>query len=198
MSQTPALSPATKTPIIGEEAILARRYAGALYDLAAEQKAADAVDADMRGLRTIWQECPEWRAIATDPRLTNDEMAAAADRVAAIAGLNALTAQFLRRVALNRRLSALPLMIEDYLDIVATHRGEHRVTAVAAHALTAEQHNALTSAIARALGGKVELTVTQDASIMGGVIVKIGSNLIDASIKSRLERLERALLAGAA
>ena len=181
------------TPIAGDHAALARRYGGALFALAEHDGEVDAVATDLRGLRRVWDESAEWRFIAGDPRLTSAELIAAAAETAKICGLGKLATSFLSLVAQNRRLNVLPAMITCFLDEMAVKRGEHNAEVHTARALTTAQRDALVAALNAAAGGKVHLTVTEDSSLLGGLTVKMGSQFIDASVKNRLDHLERTL-----
>jgi F-type H+-transporting ATPase subunit delta len=188
----------TATPVAGDEAILARRYVDALYALADHEDLVDVVATDLRGLRRLWDESAEWRFIAEDPRLSGEEVLHAVDQVVRISDLDDLTANFLSVVAQKHRLSLLPLIIEAFLDETATRRGEFRADVRTARALSGAQRDALTSSLNAIAGGKVHMTIVEDAALLGGMTVKLGSKFIDASVKSRLEKLERTLKAGAA
>jgi F-type H+-transporting ATPase subunit delta len=183
--------------VTGDQATLARRYADALYALAAQVDAVDAVAADLRGLRRIWAESAEWRFIATDPRLGHAELAAAVAQVATLCDLGDLSSKFLSVVAQNRRLDNLPGIIKTFLEQVAAKRGEFRAEVRSATPLNAAQSAALAASLNAIAGGKVHLAVTEDASLIGGLTVKIGPKFIDASVKTRLDTLERSLIAGA-
>lgn len=185
-------------PIAGDQAALVRRYVDALYALAEQDAAVDAVAADMRGLRRLWNESAEWRFVASDPRIKAKSACQAVEQVAKMSGVGKLAANFLAVVASNRRLDLLPAIIEGFLEEVAARRGEYRADIRAARALTAAQHEALAASLAAVMGGKVHINVVEDASIIGGLTVKLGSQFIDASVKTRLDHLERNLKAGAA
>lgn len=185
-------------PFSGDLAILAGRYATALYALADQDKVVDAVTLEMRALRRLWDECAEWRMVAVDPRLTQTESDRLVSVVVKSCGLGSLSTNFVLLVGKNRRLAALPAMIDRFLADVASRRGEHHADVRTAKALTSAQRDALVASLAAATGGKVHLSVVEDASILGGLTVKIGSQFIDASVKTKLDRLERSLIAGTA
>jgi F-type H+-transporting ATPase subunit delta len=182
----------------GEQATLARRYVDALYDLAEQQGQIDSVVSDLRGLRRIWNESDDWRSASVDPRLPNEALSAIAAQIARICELSPLTTKFMAVVAQHRRMSILPALIMGFLDLVATRRGEFRADIRTAAPLTPAQRDQLIVSLNAAAGGKVHLTVTEDKSLIGGMTVKLGSQFIDASVKTRLDHLERNLLAGAA
>ena len=185
-------------PIAGDDATLMRRYVGAFYDLAEQKGAVEQVAADMRGLRRLWDESAEWRALATDPRLHHDMVIKAVAGTAAQAKLSDLTANFLRVVAQNRRLNLLPAFIDGFLAEMAARRGESDAIVHTARPLSAAQMDKLNATLAQIAGGTVHMAVSEDASLLGGLTVKMGSTFIDASLKARLDRLERALKTGAA
>jgi F-type H+-transporting ATPase subunit delta len=180
-------------PVAGDQAILSRRYAESLYALADKEGAVDAVLADMRGLRRLWNECAEWRLIAADPRLSRDEIDAVVAAVLKNCAPGKLTANFVSVVGQNRRLACLPAMIDFFFAEAAAKRGEYHADVRTAHALSAAQRDALTASLSAATGGKVNLSIIEDASILGGLTVKVGSKFIDASVKTRLDLLERTL-----
>ncbi|MDR3450608.1 MAG: F0F1 ATP synthase subunit delta [Alphaproteobacteria bacterium] len=188
MSETTSL-----TPKAGDEAILARRYAGVLYALADEAGSIDKVADELRALRQLWAESAEWRLIAADPRLSSEEAGLAATQVVKSCGFGQLTGNFLALVAQNRRLSVLPGMIDGFLEELAARRGEFTADVRSARALSAAQREALIASLNKIAGGKVHLTVSEDAGLLGGMTVKLGSVFIDASVKSKLDKLERTL-----
>ncbi len=185
--------PPVSIPLAGEQAILARRYVGALYDLAEQAKSVDAVVLDIRGLRRLWDESAEWRFVGTDPRLDNSQLQKAAAEVVKQTGISTLTGNFLSVVAQNRRLFLLPAIVEGFLALVATRRGESQADVRTAHTLTSAQKDALASSLQQVTGGKVNLTIVEDATLIGGLTVKMGSQFIDASVKTKLDQLERTL-----
>jgi F-type H+-transporting ATPase subunit delta len=186
-------NPAASLPVAGDQAILAHRYVGALCDLAAKDGVTDALVTDMLSLRRLWEESPEWRFVASDPRLSIDSVSGAAAEVAKITGVNPLTSNFLAVVAQNRRLSLLPLLIENFLEEVRARAGELHADVRSARPLTETQREQLTALLAAATGGKVRLSAACDISIIGGLTVKIGSQFVDASVKTKLDHLERSL-----
>ncbi len=180
-------------PIAGDHATLARRYVGSLYALADQDGLIDAISTDFRALRRLWDECAEWRFVASDPRLSNEAVQQAVNQVAKISGLNALTHNFILVVAQNRRLSLLPSFIEGFLEEVAIRRGEYRVEVRSARALSPAQRETLSASLNAVMGGKINMNLVEDPTILGGLTVKLGSQFIDASIKTKLDHLERTL-----
>lgn len=179
--------------IAGDAAVLARRYAGALYSLALDQKTLDPVAEDLRALQKLIRESADFRAFASNPRLSRPSQVKAVQAIAADAKLNRLTGNFLALLAQNRRLDLLDAVINAYLQELAARRGEFTAEVRSAEALSPEQEEQLAVRLRDLAGGKVSFTVTQDKSLLGGLVVRLGSKLIDASVKSRLARLERQL-----
>jgi F-type H+-transporting ATPase subunit delta len=177
----------------GDGAILAKRYAGALYDLADEQKQLDAVAADLRMLYSLHNSSAEFRYISSQPRLSRAQLFKAMQAISTSAKLNGLTANFLSLLAQNRRLSELSAMVDAFLDELATRRGEFTADVRSAKALSSVQQEKLAANLRDMAGGKVHLMLREDASLLGGLTVKLGSRLIDASVKTKLARLERQL-----
>ena len=169
---------------------LAERYALALFDLADERKALDPVADDLRGLRALLRESAELRRLIRSPVLSREEQGKAIAALAQAAGLSPLTRNFLSLLAHNRRLFALPEMIEGYLQQLAERRGEVTARVLAAQPLSAEQREAIDDRLRKAVGRKVAVDVEVDPSLLGGVVIKVGSRMIDASLKSKLYRLQ--------
>ena len=180
-------------PVAGDQAVLARRYVGALVALAEQEGAVEAVSKDMASLRQLWQESAEWRFVATDPRLDYDEVLKTVAHIVIMAELNKLTGNFLAIVAQNRRLNMLPLLIETFFEEVSLRRGESRAFVRVAHGLSDAQQAALSDALTTVVGGKVNISMVEDPSLIGGLTVKIGSRYLDASVKTKLDHLERSL-----
>ncbi|MEA2781291.1 MAG: F-type H+-transporting ATPase subunit delta [Rhodospirillaceae bacterium] len=169
---------------------LAARYAAALFDLADEAKQLDAVAADLRSLKAMIEGSPELRRLVRSPVLTRADQARAIGAVLQQAGAGDLVRRFVGLVAENRRLFALVDMIDAFLAELARRRGEMTASVTSAVPLSDGQVAALTDALRRAVGGKVALELKTDASLIGGLIVKIGSRMVDSSLKSKLQRLQ--------
>ena len=184
---------ADQTPVAGDMAVVARRYAGTLFELAEEQNALDSVAGDMRGLKDLTHESSEFRTLAGNPNFTRAELVKAVQEIAKAAKFNTLTGNFLALAAQNRRLSQLGAMCDAFLAELAAKRGECAADVRTARALTPSQEQQLAAQLQTLAGGKVHMRVREDKSLIGGLMVKIGSKLIDASIKSKLARLERQL-----
>jgi F-type H+-transporting ATPase subunit delta len=176
---------------------LAVRYAAALFDLADERHALDAVANDLRELRTMLHDSGDLVRLLRSPVLSRDEQGKAIAALAERAGLSSLTCDFLGVVARNRRLFAVPEMIEAYLRQLAERRGEVTAEVTVAQPLSEARHAALIEQLRRAVGARVAVDIRVDPALLGGMIVKVGSRMVDASLNSRLQRLRLAMKAGA-
>lgn len=172
---------------------LAERYAAALFDLADEQKALDEVAGDLKRLRAMLRESADLRRLVRSPVLSREEQGKAIGALAQAAGLGRSTQSFLGLAAKNRRLFAVPDMIEAYLAKLAERRGEVTAEVVAAQPLDERQRVRLDEQLRAAVGAKVAVDVRVDPSLLGGMIVKVGSRMVDASLKSKLHRLQIAM-----
>lgn len=179
--------------LAGEAALLARRYASALYDLAHEKKVVDAVADDLHALLDAIEANPGFRIMATHPRLPTSEIFKAIRSFVSSIKMNDLTASFLMLVARNRRLAQLTLIIEAFLADLAHRRGEYTAVVTVARPMTKEQETKLAVQLGKIINGTVSLIVEEDASLIGGVVVRMDSRLIDASIKGKLALIERQL-----
>jgi F-type H+-transporting ATPase subunit delta len=174
-------------------ASLAERYAAALFELADERHALDAVAGDLRELRTMLQQSHDLARLLRSPVLSREDQAKAIAALSERAGLSELTRDFLGVVAGNRRLFAVPAMIEAYLNQLAERRGEVTAEITTAQPLNETQQNTLGEQLRRAVGRRVTVDLRVDPSLLGGMIVKVGSRMIDGSLKSRLHRLQLAM-----
>ncbi len=172
---------------------LAGRYAAALLDLADERKALDQVSDDLQTLRSLIAESEDLRRLLGSPIFTGDQQRKAMDALMGKAGVGDLTRRFVLVVADNDRLFALPAMIEGYLSELARRRGEITAEVTSARNLSDAQQAALLEALRSAVGGKVQLDLKVDSALIGGLIVKVGSRMIDSSLRSKLQRLQLAM-----
>lgn len=172
---------------------LADRYAAALFDLADERRLLDAVAGDLRELRTMLHESGDLVRLLRSPVVSRAEQGKAIAALSERAGLSGLTRDFLGVVARNRRLFAVPAMIEAYLKKLAERRGEVTAEVTVAQPLNEARQAALTEQLRRAVGARVAVDIRIDPGLLGGMIVKIGSRMVDASLNSRLQRLRLAM-----
>ena len=172
---------------------VAARYARSLYELAAEAKSVETVEQALDAFEAMIGESDDLKRLIESPVFSADEQAAAMDAIVGKAGLPDLASNFLGVVARNRRLFAVPAMIAAYREIAACERGEVTAEVTTAAELNATQEKQLKAALKEVAGKDVTLHVTVDPSILGGLIVKLGSRQIDTSLKTKLSSLKLAL-----
>ena len=177
----------------GIQASLSGRYATALFDLAREEKAIDAVSESLKTLKAALAESAELRQLTNSPLVSRDQAIKAVAAIASTLSLDPLTSKFLGVLAQNRRLGQLGAVIRSYGQLAARHRGETTAEVTSARPLTAAQVEALQAKLKTQLGRDVAVDLTVDPSILGGLIVKIGSRQIDSSIRSKLNTLAIAM-----
>jgi F-type H+-transporting ATPase subunit delta len=187
------LDPSTGTARANIAQGLSGRYATALFDLAVEHKSPDAVLASLETLSGALGRSDELKSLISSPMVSRGGAAAAVKGLASAMELDSLTSNFLGVLAQNRRLSALPAIIRDVRALAAAQRGEITAQVTSAHALTKAQSTALAKKLKAGLGRDVSLDLTTDPAILGGLIVRIGSRMIDSSLKTRLDSLGQAL-----
>ena len=172
---------------------LAERYAAALFDLADERRMLDEVATNLRDLRTMLQASGDFLRLIRSPVVSRGQQAKAIGMLAERAGLSPLVRDFLAVVARNRRLFAVPVMIESFLAKLAARRGEVTAEVFAAQPLSEAQLAALNEQLRRSIGSRVTVDVRVDPGLIGGLVVKLGSRMVDGSIKSKLQRLQLAM-----
>lgn len=172
---------------------VAGRYARSLFELADEAGALQTVEKDLADFEEMLAVSEDLQRLIDSPVFSADEQYKAINAVLDRAGIGGLTGNFLRVVAKNRRLFAVPQMIRAFRQIAAEARGEVAADVTSAHALTAAQEKELKAALKSAVGKDVAVRVTVDPSLLGGLIVKLGSRQIDTSLKTKLNSLKLAL-----
>jgi len=165
------------------------RYAAALFDLAETDKALDAVATDLATLESALAGSAELRALIEAPQVRREAAGRVVAALASELGLGDLVTRFLGVLAANGRLAALPAIIRAYNRMLAAWKGTDTALVTTAHKLTAAQKKALEAKLKARTGRQMALDVTVDPAILGGLIVRIGSEQIDSSIRTRLERL---------
>jgi len=169
------------------------RYARALLDLAVETGALAAVESDLASLKAMLAESADLRTLIASPKFDAEDKAKALNAVALRAGACATTRKFLGLLSMNRRASALPAIIEAFGRLAAARRGVVLAKVTTAVALTKAQAKDLASALRTALGGDPQVETAVDPAILGGLKVRVGSRLYDASLKTKLDSLKFAL-----
>jgi F-type H+-transporting ATPase subunit delta len=173
----------------GIQASLAGRYASALFSLARDEKQLDSVGRSLDQLNQALADSREFHQLATSPLVSRDE---ASKAVAAIAGqlkLDPLTTNFLGVLTRNGRKGQLAQVIRFFRLLAADHRGETTAEVISAHPLSDQQIAALKTKLGSRAGRDVTIDARTDPQILGGIIVKMGSEMIDASLKTKLNRL---------
>ena len=169
------------------------RYAQALFDLAIDEKQAPVVEADLKSLQAMTAGSPDLRALLVSPKFSTDDKGKGLAAVAGAAGFSALTRKFLAFIVAQRRTAALPAITTSFAALSAAHRGVVSAEVVTALAMTPAQVKGVAAALRSALGKDPEITTRVDPSILGGIKVRVGSRLYDASLKSKLDSLKFAL-----
>ncbi|HYI63335.1 MAG TPA: F0F1 ATP synthase subunit delta [Allosphingosinicella sp.] len=177
----------------GIQASLAGRYAIALFELAREEKQLEAIAASLAALEQALAESDELRALTTSPLVGRDEAGRAAAAAAGAMNLDPITSNFLGVLARNRRLAQLPGVIRAFNTLAARHRGEIRAEITSAHALDDGQVDAIRQNLRTRYGSDIVVDLHVDPAILGGLVVKIGSQRIDGSIRTKLNTLAQAM-----
>lgn len=173
--------------------VIAERYASAVYDLADEARVLDDTAADLKSLKEMLSESADLQTLIRSPLIDTDAKAAAMGAILEQAGAAGLTRRFIAVIARNNRLFVLPAAIDAFLAELAHRRGEITAEVTSAQPLKKSQFEAVTDALRSALGGKVTVDAKLDPSLIGGLVVRVGSRMIDASLKSKLQRLQLAM-----
>jgi F-type H+-transporting ATPase subunit delta len=185
-----------KKAVAGEDPItsgMAGRYATALLELALEQKSVDAVKRDLDGFDTLLAESKDLQRLVRSPVFGADEQAKALGAVLAKAEIGGLAANFLLLVARNRRLFAVRNMIKAYRALVARHKGEVSAQITVAEPLSEAHFAALKDALKSVTKREVEVDITVDPAIIGGLVVKLGSRMVDSSLRTKLNAIRFAM-----
>ncbi|HEX8644737.1 MAG TPA: F0F1 ATP synthase subunit delta [Allosphingosinicella sp.] len=177
----------------GIQASLAGRYAMALFELARDERQLEAVGASVDALKRALAESEDLRALTTSPLVGREEALRTVAATADAMGLDPLTRNFLGVLARNRRLSQLSGVIRAFDLLSARHRGEVTAEIVSAHPLDDDQIEAVKAKIRAETGREVVVDLSVDPSILGGLVVKVGSRMIDGSIRTKLNTLAHAM-----
>lgn len=172
---------------------IAGRYAQALFELAKEEGALKALEADAAALQAALAASPELAAMIASPVIARGEQVAAMAAVAARMGLSDLTANTLALMGGKRRLFVLPHLVANLKARIAVEKGEVTAEVTSATTLSAAQAKALAETLKAKVGKTVKLNTTVDESLIGGLIVKLGSVMIDTSVKAKLAALQNAM-----
>ncbi len=180
----------------GEESIvsgMAGRYATALFQLAQEANAVDAVKADLDRFEALVAESPDLQRLVRSPVFSANEQSAALAAILERAGIGGLAANFLRFVAGKRRLFAIRDILKAFRGLVADSKGEATAEVTVAEPLKADHAAALRAALKAVSGKDVDLAIKIDPAIIGGLVVKLGSRMVDTSLRTKLNALRHAM-----
>lgn len=172
---------------------VAGRYAQALFELARDEKKIDDVAKSLDGFQALYDESEDLRRLVKSPAFSAEEQAAAIGAVLDKAGIGGLAGNFIKLSAANRRLFALPDMIRAYRALVREAKGivpaEVRVAEKPSDALVKE----IETALREVAGGDVDVDLKVDPGLIGGIVVKIGSRMVDASLRTKLNGIRLAM-----
>lgn len=175
------------------QASLGGRYATALFDLAEEAKTIDAVEASLNKVRIALDQSDDFKALTTSPVVPREAAGRAVLATVDELGVDQTTRNFLGVLAQNRRLGQLPAIIRAFRALAAHHRGEVTAEVTSAHALTDDQVTELKQQLRQRIGRDVSVDLAVDPALLGGLVVRIGSQMIDSSIRTRLNALASAM-----
>jgi F-type H+-transporting ATPase subunit delta len=173
---------------------MAGRYATALFELAREEKALDQVKADLEQFDRMVADSADLMRLVRSPVFGVDEQLRALSAVLDKAGIKGLAANFLRVITTNRRLFAVRDMVRGFRALLAQQRGEVTAQITVAEKLSDNNLDALKSALKTVTGGKdIDVDVNIDPAIIGGLIVKVGSRMVDTSLRTKLNSIKLAM-----
>jgi F-type H+-transporting ATPase subunit delta len=181
---------ASEQPIV---AGVAGRYATALFELALEDKVLDKVRADLDRFDEMIGGSDDLKRLVRSPVFTADEQVKALAPILQKAGIDGVSANFVKLVAANRRLFALPQIIKAFRALVAKHKGEVTASVTVAEQLSDTHLKSLKDALNAVTGKDVDLQVQVDPAIIGGLVVKLGSRMVDTSLRTKLNSIKTAM-----
>jgi F-type H+-transporting ATPase subunit delta len=180
----------TSTPNVSSTA---GRYASALFDLARETNAIDAVKADLDRFDALVAESPDLLRLVRSPVFSADEQLQALSAVLERAGISGLAAKFLKLVTANRRLFSVRDMVKAFGALVADHKGQATAEVTVAEPLKDDHTAALRNALKAVSGKDIDLAIKVDPAIIGGLVVKLGSRMVDTSLRTKLNAIRHAM-----
>jgi F-type H+-transporting ATPase subunit delta len=181
---------ASEQPIV---AGVAGRYATALFELALEDKILDQVRADLDRFDALVAGSDDLRRLVRSPVFTADEQVKALTPILDKAGIGGIAGKFIKLVASNRRLFVLPQIIRAFRALVAKHKGEVAASVTVAEPLSDAHLKSLKDALNAVTGKDVDLQVNVDPAIIGGLVVKLGSRMVDSSLRTKLNSIKTAM-----
>lgn len=169
---------------------VAGRYAAALFDLAKDNAKVSEIEADLTKFQSLLDMSDDLKSLVRSPVISTEDQVKAINAILAKAGIGGLAGNFLKLIAGNRRLFAASDMIKAYHAIAAKERGEVTAEVTSAVALTDAQTAQLKETLKASVGKDVTLNARIDPSLLGGLIVKVGSRMVDSSLRTKLENLK--------
>jgi F-type H+-transporting ATPase subunit delta len=174
-------------------ASVAGRYAAALFELAKDQRQLPQVETDVKAFQGLLDSSEDLRRLVRSPVISAEAQVRALSAMLNKAGSTGLLANFLKLIARNRRLFAVADMLKSFRALLARERGEVTADVTSAHPLTPEQMNALGDTLKTSIGKNVQVNTRVDPNLLGGLIVKVGSRMIDSSLRTKLDNLKIAM-----
>ncbi|MFZ0851720.1 MAG: F0F1 ATP synthase subunit delta [Hyphomicrobiaceae bacterium] len=181
---------ATAEPMM---ASMAGRYAAALFELAKEQKQLDQVERDVAAFLAMLEVSADLVRLVRSPVISAQAQARALEAILAKAGISGFTGNFLKLIVRNRRLFAVADMLKAFQSLLARERGEVSADVASAHPLSPEQMQVLSDSLKTSIGKNVQIRTRVDPNLLGGLIVKVGSKMIDSSLRTKLNNLKVAM-----
>ncbi len=172
---------------------IAARYATAIFELAKEENSLPALEGDVDTLEAALNESADFRGLISSPVYTREEQAKGVAAFASKAGLSTVVSNTLALMATKRRLFVLPALVRELRARIATEKGEVTAEVTAAKALTKAQQEKLAKTLQDRVGKDVKISMSVDESLIGGLVVKVGSRMIDTSIRSKLAALQNSM-----
>jgi F-type H+-transporting ATPase subunit delta len=172
---------------------VAGRYASALFELAREQRAIDVVSTDLDRFDALLRDSPDLRRLVKSPVFTSEEQERAVTAILDKTGIGGFAGNFIRLVAANRRLFALPDMIRAYRALVADAKGIVRAQVMLAEQPSDRVVSDIKSALRDVAKAEIDLDIRIDPSLIGGLVVKMGSRMVDASLRTKLNSIRLAM-----
>jgi F-type H+-transporting ATPase subunit delta len=181
---------ATDDPMM---ASMAGRYAVALFELAKDQRQLAEVERDVVAFQGLLDASSDLRRLVRSPVISAEDQAKALSAILAKAGISSLAANFLKLIARNRRLFAVADMMKSFRALLSRERGEVDADVASAHPLSPEQMQLLSDTLRTQIGKNVQINTRVDPALLGGLVVKIGSKMIDSSLRTKLSNLKVAM-----
>lgn len=176
--------------------LIASRYVSAILDMAEDAKLVEQVETDLQELAVMIADSADLQSLISNPLINREQQRDGILSVAEKAKFQKLTGNFLGTIAENRRLSALPQILKAFQVALRSRRGEIEAKVETAFALSVKQTEALQKELTKSMGTNVTLDVSVNKDLLGGMVVTVGSRMIDDSVRRKLERLQRTMSTG--